>query len=353
MNPADLPFPLAGVNKATEYELQPELTTIHGRNVRAQDPLLKRLRGGSRHGQSKYIDERVGGIDGPIQHLNYIVDPTTAALLTKFEQDDAVANPGDYVADPSTNNDAGGVTDPDNPDTRNPSRSVPPDGSGVPPNRDVGDEGDDGGNPPTARADTAEAVVGGPAVEIDVLLNDDYLGTPTITISSGPTAALTHGSSVTIEGVGSASRMVYTPGPVGSGYDDEVGYRLSATGNSGTSGNIVRITVSPEDTTPAGLEITDIFVGPTFNVGKFTVLFTPQVPDSVSGGTFFNQTTGREIPIVDRGVDGLGAWFAYDTSATPEEPAFTGPGDVVILTGLSTTPGLLPGQLPYEFVAWA
>ncbi len=96
----DLPFPLRGVNLIKEFEAQPQGTTPTGVNVRAYETLTQRNRGGSRPGLTEYIESTVLGFPSLIQHLNIIVDPTTAALLN----DDG--NPGgpDTVNDPSTSN---------------------------------------------------------------------------------------------------------------------------------------------------------------------------------------------------------------------------------------------------------
>ncbi len=125
----DMPFPLKGLNVASEFELQPKGTTAVGENVRAVEHDLDRSRGASRPGLSRFINERVeekdlAAVDPAlsmvIQHLNIIVDPTTEALLAP-EDDEA----GDV--DPSTNNAS----------TRNPApaRRIRRGGSGRQPNR--------------------------------------------------------------------------------------------------------------------------------------------------------------------------------------------------------------------------
>lgn len=119
---AELTFPVGGIDRQAEWELQPKGTTPAGVNVRAFDPDLSRARGGSRPGLAKYINAMVGGNDSLIQMLDYIVDPTTPALLTS---DDLT---GATIDDPS-----------DNPtgDLRNPGRRIRAGGSGVQPNRNV------------------------------------------------------------------------------------------------------------------------------------------------------------------------------------------------------------------------
>lgn len=95
----DIPAPLQGIDLSTESLVQRPLTTPAGVNVRTFAPLGERGRVGSRAGLSKYIDEQVNG-DHVIQHLNIIVDPTTAALNV----DDTVTTPERPFPDPSTNN---------------------------------------------------------------------------------------------------------------------------------------------------------------------------------------------------------------------------------------------------------
>ncbi len=85
-------FPVAGVNASCEYSRQPVDTTPVGENVRAYDTLAERERGGSRSGLSKFIDELVNGAS-VIQHLAVVVDP----------QNEALANAGDDIEDPSDN----------------------------------------------------------------------------------------------------------------------------------------------------------------------------------------------------------------------------------------------------------
>lgn len=134
----ELPFPLAGVDVSCEVDRQTPRTTPLGVNVRACDPGTLRMRGAARAGLTKLVDETVSGAVGfPVQHLNVIVDPTVDALLTTFELWDApgTGGPRDGVDDPSTNNAAGGDTDPDNPLVRNPRRRVRPGGSGIQINR--------------------------------------------------------------------------------------------------------------------------------------------------------------------------------------------------------------------------
>lgn len=109
--PLELPYPLRGLDRGQEFGVQPNLTTAQGRNVRACEPEEERVRGGSRHGLSKYVDEQlplspfVGG-SRLIQHLALIVDPTTDATL---DTQNILFNPGqpnegDGTHDPSTNN---------------------------------------------------------------------------------------------------------------------------------------------------------------------------------------------------------------------------------------------------------
>lgn len=115
----EVPFPLGGMDVAGEFGVQRPGTTPLGKNVRATDPLLERDRGGSRHGLARYPNRIPEGAV-PIQGLGQLVIQDYDYLLTTFEDYES-----DFIADPSTNNTS----------TRNPGRFIPPDGSGVPPNR--------------------------------------------------------------------------------------------------------------------------------------------------------------------------------------------------------------------------
>jgi hypothetical protein len=115
----DVPFPLGGIDVAGEFGAQREGTTPFAQNVRATDPILERDRGGSRHGLARYPNRIPAGAT-LVQGLGQLVIQDYDYLLTTFEDFEP-----DFIADPSTNNTS----------TRNPGRSIPPSGSGVPPNR--------------------------------------------------------------------------------------------------------------------------------------------------------------------------------------------------------------------------
>ena len=130
----EMAFPLSGVDVSCEVDRQTPRTTPRGVNVRACDPGSLRWRGAARAGLTKLIDATVsGGVGFPVQHLNAIVDPTIEALLANFPE--VMSPPGNSIPDPSTNNAAGGSTDPDNPLVRNPDREIRDGGSGIQPNR--------------------------------------------------------------------------------------------------------------------------------------------------------------------------------------------------------------------------
>ena len=101
----DLQFPLNGIDKTAEFELQRQGTTVEGVNVRGCESMTFRDRGGSRAGLGRYINHTVGvldadGNDAPgkvIQHLAIIVDPTIEGLLSDDEDDGE-------INDPSTSN---------------------------------------------------------------------------------------------------------------------------------------------------------------------------------------------------------------------------------------------------------
>jgi hypothetical protein len=83
-----LEFPLKGLDLNEEFEEQPPSTTPLGNNVRARDVLELRLRGGQRPGLVKYIPQQIPEGAVLIQHLDYIVDPSEAALTQNFTDPD-------------------------------------------------------------------------------------------------------------------------------------------------------------------------------------------------------------------------------------------------------------------------
>lgn len=72
-------FPTKGEDVSCEFGRQPDSTSPDALNVRSYDVFLARNRGGSRPMLVKWINDRVNG-DSLVQHLNILVDPTTAAL---------------------------------------------------------------------------------------------------------------------------------------------------------------------------------------------------------------------------------------------------------------------------------
>lgn len=101
---ASVEFPAGGVHVACEYSRQPDGTTPVGTNVRALDQATERLRGGSRPGLARFINETVNG-DALIQHLTVLVDPTVEALGADDDGLDEEGNPlPGTTEDTSTNN---------------------------------------------------------------------------------------------------------------------------------------------------------------------------------------------------------------------------------------------------------
>ncbi len=120
-NNIDVPFPLSGIDVSGEYGVQRPGTTAKAKNVRANDPILERNRGGSRHGMIKYPAEQIPEGSTPFQNLAQLVLLDAAYLLAAFQDLQTT-----FVPDTSTNNNS----------TRNPpGRLIPVNGSGVPPNR--------------------------------------------------------------------------------------------------------------------------------------------------------------------------------------------------------------------------
>lgn len=77
-------FPLRGIDISSEIAEQRPGTTRTGVNVRGQEMLTLRSRGGSRPGTDKFIVDQVSG-DNFVQCLEIIVDPTTDALLPESD----------------------------------------------------------------------------------------------------------------------------------------------------------------------------------------------------------------------------------------------------------------------------
>lgn len=76
-------FPFLGVDVAWQNETQPPGTSPVGRNVRAFDR-VQRMRGGSRAGLSRFLNERVNG-EAPIQMLATIVSVDAEAIGWSFD----------------------------------------------------------------------------------------------------------------------------------------------------------------------------------------------------------------------------------------------------------------------------
>lgn len=243
-----MPFPSKGLHVSAEVAMQPDGTTPVGANVRLVNPGSLRARGGSRSGLSRFIDDRTSANE--VQDLGTVVTASSDALLGASVAPDGGYDPygtegPDWIEDPSTNNKAPpGAGDPDDPrfnpldpDVRNPGRRLPPEGSGEQPSPD-------GGVPPIARADAARCDPGGGSVTVEVLENDSYLGTPTISISSGPLFA---GATAEVVGEGADSKIVYTSRPEPDYYDDMIGYRLFGSKNTSLAANILRVSVRSAD----------------------------------------------------------------------------------------------------------
>lgn len=74
-------FPSSGLNVATSYGQQPKGSTPTGVNVRSNESILNRERGGSRSGLSKYPPGLLPSGTNVVQHMNIVVDPQGGALL--------------------------------------------------------------------------------------------------------------------------------------------------------------------------------------------------------------------------------------------------------------------------------
>lgn len=103
-------FPLAGNDASKEFWRQKKLTSPLAVNVRAEEPVGQRRRGGQRMGLVRFIDARVNG-DNPVQHLNVVVDPQSPALWGNSPGETGRPlgpGPDDGRIDTSTNNNAAG-----------------------------------------------------------------------------------------------------------------------------------------------------------------------------------------------------------------------------------------------------
>ncbi|HET6520161.1 MAG TPA: hypothetical protein VFG47_10150 [Geminicoccaceae bacterium] len=112
----------------------------------------------------------------------------------------------------------------------------------------LGAGGGSGGEPPPPVAvdDSGfTAIRGGTFVDIDVLDNDTYAGTPEIAVTVQPTLG-----SATVVGVGVDSRVRYVPPASGTGVTS-LTYNLSATGNTGSDTATVGVTVEAPIEVPA------------------------------------------------------------------------------------------------------
>lgn len=74
-------FPARGIDLQSGFAYQRQGTTPEGINIRVYEPRSRRGKGGSRGGLSRFINQTVGSLGGPVQHLAVLVDPTQDALL--------------------------------------------------------------------------------------------------------------------------------------------------------------------------------------------------------------------------------------------------------------------------------
>lgn len=86
----DIPWPMKGLVENAAYGNTPDMTTLDCLNVRPYDALEKRLRGGQRTGQSKYLADQVNG-SNPIQAIEEVVEA--------FDPDSVVADQRLYYKD--------------------------------------------------------------------------------------------------------------------------------------------------------------------------------------------------------------------------------------------------------------
>jgi hypothetical protein len=89
----DLTFPVRGLDVSHAHVRQPPETTSVGTNVRGFEPGTNRARGGARPALVRYLPDALPP-GGPVQHLNYIVDPSGKAQFRPIDWE-----PGDFPFD--------------------------------------------------------------------------------------------------------------------------------------------------------------------------------------------------------------------------------------------------------------
>ena len=86
----ELRFPLAGVVRRVGYfdsaNARPPYPTPWAVNVRAEDPLAKRLRGGSRPGLTKYLDDDLGDVTGLLPLATSSADGASSAIAVVADE---------------------------------------------------------------------------------------------------------------------------------------------------------------------------------------------------------------------------------------------------------------------------
>lgn len=276
-------FPLAGIDSSNEFWRQPPLTSRDAQNVRSFESLTQRGRGGSRPGITPYIPDQVAG-DNPIQCLNFVTIITAEAVLEEDGVrglgastlggsggpsgsgggDGGYAGPGPGLPpgpgpggpDGSAGEGGtppGGTPGPgfqyddstDNLRPRKPpgGRVIRKKGSGIRPHRKGKNGGGGGGKiPPVAHDDFGETTIGGLPISIIPIVNDTYLGTPTIVLGAIPDLL---GGTLTTSGAGLTLTLYYSPAATGDGGTITIPYTLTATGNRGNSRANIIITVHP------------------------------------------------------------------------------------------------------------
>ena len=148
----DLTAPVRGLDKQSEVGGQAEGTTPDATNFRGLDPGTRRLRGGARSGLSKYVGERVGGLDSVVQHLNvvtYIDYDAMSANEIAFPPPPPPNFPPGTERPPESETPGTGDPvpwpDPDDDDWPFGPPDVPEGGSGTRPNPNVPPQDDPGG----------------------------------------------------------------------------------------------------------------------------------------------------------------------------------------------------------------
>lgn len=341
----EIKFPLAGVEVSGEFGTQRPGTTPRGLNVRVCDAIAFRLRGGSRHGTTKLLSDRISGAN-MLQHLNVIVDPTTEALLPDYPLGATT------TSDPSTNNGS----------TRNPGRTIPQGGSLVQPTRQL--------RPPetttlaleesgytgfaSSAAERTHTLTGIPASGELVLAivgtNDNATGT-TVTVTDGAGNAFTQvGNYVRNEGLAGIEDTLSLWRRTSAGAADDQSIKVLP--SAGVSGMVIGHMVwSGQNATPLGTSVenfedygaptdpmdTTNFTIPTTGDAAIGIFFATLSPDSVTPNAGYTLEINKDSGVADASDTQLYVTYKLNCTAGNEQATalFAGGADAYSAIGVA------------------